>query len=300
MRRLNYKHLQYFYTVAELSGIQAAADRLSVTPQTISGQLKLLEDELGEALFRKHGRGIQLTDAGHLALEYCRDIFRLGDELQEVLHQGLATRPEELRVGIVDALPKSIAHQLLAPVIRNASHMKLICREEQINALLGELVVHRLDLVLSDSPMPAGMNIQCFNHSLGHSQVACFANKSLINTKLHFPQCLKDAPVLLPTDSSSAMRTNLLSWLQRQNIPVRIAGEFEDSALLKAFGSEGHGFFFAPKMISKEVCDRYGVELVGVIEELEQEFYAIVAERRINHSAVKELTERAKQGTLLS
>ena len=121
MRRLNYKHLQYFYTVAELSGIQAAADRLSVTPQTISGQLKLLEDELGEPLFRKQGRGIQLTDAGHLALEYCRDIFRLGDELQEVLQQGLATRPEELRVGIVDALPKSIAHQLLAPVIRDLS-----------------------------------------------------------------------------------------------------------------------------------------------------------------------------------
>lgn len=300
MRRLNYKHLQYFYTVAELSGIQAAADRLSVTPQTISGQLKLLEDDLGEALFRKQGRGLELTDAGHLALEYCRDIFRLGDELQEVLQQGLATRPEELRVGIVDAMPKSIAHQLLSPVIRDAPHMKLICREEQINALLGELVVHRLDLILSDSPMPTGMNIRCFNHLLGHSQVACFAKSTLIADNDKFPECLHDAPVLLPTDSSSAMRTNLLSWLQRQNIPVRIAGEFEDSALLKAFGSGGHGFFFAPKMIANEICERYKVQLVGVIQELEQEFYAIVAERRINHSAVKELTERAEQGTLLS
>ena len=293
MHKLNYKHLQYFHAVAELSSVQAAAERLNVTPQTISGQLKLLEDDLGEALFRKAGRGLQLTDAGYVALEYCRDIFRLGDELQEVMQQGVSSRPEELRVGIVDALPKSIAHQLLAPVIRNSENMKLVCREEQMTDLLGELAVHKLDVVLADSPMPAGMNIRCFNHQLGRSGIACFAAKSLHKTALEFPGCLRDAPVLLPTDSSSAMRTNLLSWFQRSGISVRVAGEFDDSALLKAFGSEGHGYFFAPEVIAEEICSRYQVVCVGTIPELEQSFYAIVAERRITHSAVRELTEQA-------
>lgn len=291
--RLNYKHLRYFYAVAESLSIKEAARLLNLTPQTISGQLKMLEDELGEDLFRKSGRGLELTEAGQLALEYCQEIFRLGDELQEVLHQGLDSRAEVLRVGIVDALPKSIAHRLLAPALRESTNMRLVCREEQMTSLLGELAVHRLDLVLADSPIPAGMNIRCFNHVLARSTLACFAAPELAATNLSFPHCLQDAPVLLPTDTSSALRTNLLSWLQRQQIKVRIAGEFDDSALLKAFGSQGHGFFFAPEMVAQEICERYGVTIVGQIPELEQTIYGIVAERRMTHSAVRQLTGKA-------
>lgn len=291
--RLNYKHLRYFYAVAESLSIKEAARRLNLTPQTISGQLKMLEDELGEALFRKSGRGLELTEAGQLALEYCQEIFRLGDELQEVLHQGLDSRAEVLRVGIVDALPKSIAHRLLAPALQESANMRLVCREEQMTSLLGELAVHRLDLVLADSPIPAGMNIRCFNHVLARSTLACFAAPGLGDPHAPFPQCLQDAPVLLPTDTSSALRTNLLSWLQRQQIKVRIAGEFDDSALLKAFGSQGHGYFFAPKMVAEEICQRYGVTIVGQIPELEQTVYGIVAERRMMHSAVRQLTRQA-------
>tara|TARA_B100001250_G_scaffold414478_1_gene453119 strand:- start:1962 stop:2849 length:888 start_codon:yes stop_codon:yes gene_type:complete len=291
--RLNYKHLRYFYAVAESLSIKEAARRLNLTPQTISGQLKMLEDELGEALFRKSGRGLELTEAGQVALEYCNEIFRLGDELQEVLHQGLDSRAEELRVGIVDALPKSIAQRILAPLLKDSGNMRLICREEQMTALLGELAVHRLDLVLADSPIPPGMNIRCFNHVLARSTIACFAAPQLIRDQPAFPQCLQDAPVLLPTDASSALRTNLLSWLQRQQIKVRIAGEFDDSALMKAFGSEGHGYFFAPQIVTAEICARYGVKVAGLIPELEQTVYGIVAERRMTHSAVRELTRTA-------
>ncbi len=288
--RLNYKHLRYFYAVAESLSIKVAARRLNLTPQTISGQLKMLEDQLGEALFRKSGRGLELTEAGQVALEYCNEIFRLGDELQEVLHQGLDTRAEALRVGIVDALPKSIAQRILAPMLKDAGNMRLICREEQMTALLGELAVHRLDLVLADSPIPPGMNIRCFNHVLARSPISCFAAEDLIVDERPFPQCLQDAPILLPTDTSSAMRTNLLSWLQRQQIKVRIAGEFDDSALMKAFGSQGHGFFFAPQMVTREICERYDVKVAGDIPELEQTVYGIVAERRMMHSALRGLS----------
>lgn len=292
--KLNYKHLRYFYAVAESLSIKVAAKRLNLTPQTISGQLKMLEDQLGEDLFRKSGRGLELTEAGQVALEYCNEIFRLGDELQEVLHQGLDSRAEALKVGIVDALPKSIAQRILAPILKDAGNMRLICREEQMTALLGELAVHRLDLVLADSPIPPGMNIRCFNHVLARSPITCFAAPELLSTGLPFPQCLQDAPVLLPTDTSSAMRTNLLSWLQRQQIKVRIAGEFDDSALMKAFGSQGHGFFFAPQMVTREICERYDVKVAGDIPELEQTVYGIVAERRMMHSALKGLSRSSQ------
>lgn len=292
MHRINYKHLLYFYNVAETGSLHAAANKLAVTSQTISGQLKLLEDDLGEPLLRRKGRNVELTDAGQLAYQYCKDIFRLGDEMQEVLQLGLDARPEELRIGIVDALPKSITHRILAPVIANHPDMKIICREEQMTTLLGELAVHRLDLVLADSPMPPGMNIRCYSHELGSSEIACLAHRRLLSSET-FPSCLRDAPILIPTGSSSTLRTNILSWLKRQGINVRVAGEFDDSALLKAFGSAGHGFFFAPEVITEEICNRYDVELAGVVPDLQQSFYAIVAERRHPHSVVREITERA-------
>ncbi|MEC8443675.1 MAG: transcriptional activator NhaR [Pseudomonadota bacterium] len=292
MRRLNYKHLQYFHAVAQCGSIQGAAERLRVTPQTISGQIKLLEDDIGDALFVREGRHLVLTEAGTLARDYCDDIFRLGDELQDNLKQGLATRPQTLRVGIVDALPKSIAHQLLAPLLSTHGPMRLICREEQMSTLLGELAVHRLDLVLADSPIPVGINIRCVSQPLGASALGCFATESLMSQfSGPFPQCLQGAPLLIPTDTSSSLRTNLLNWLSRQGIEPTIAGEFDDSALLKAFGSEGHGFFFAPEVITQEVCQRYRVVQAGTISELEQTFYAISAERKVMHSAVRTLTD---------
>lgn len=294
MKRLNYKHLQYFHCVAEEGSVLAAARRLNVTPQTISGQLRLLEDELGNQLFAKAGRGLELTDAGRVALDYTREMFRLGDELQEVMLQETTERPLEFRVGIVDALPKSIAHRLLAPALSGSGFMRIICHEEQMSVLLGELAVHRLDLVLADSPIPSGMNVRCFSHPLGRSTMACFAAPALVQQfSSDFPQCLRDAPLLLPTDTASGLRTELLSWLDRMDISMRISGEFDDSALLQAFGGEGHGFFFAPSAIREEICAKYDVTCVGEVDELVQEFYAVSAERKISHKAVKLITEHA-------
>jgi len=292
MKRLNYKHLQYFHTVAEEGSVLSAARRLNVTPQTISGQLKLLEDELGNQLFAKAGRGLELTDAGRVALDYTREMFRLGDELQEVMHQETTERPLEFRVGIVDALPKSIAHRLLSPALAGPGRMRIICHEEQMPVLLGELAVHRLDLVLADSPIPSGMNVRCFSHPLGQSTMACFASPSLIELFSNdFPDCLRDGPLLLPTDTASGLRTELLSWLDRMQISMRISGEFDDSALLQAFGGEGHGFFFAPSVIRNEICRKYDAICIGEVTELVQEFYAVSAERKISHKAVKLITD---------
>ncbi|MBM95540.1 MAG: transcriptional activator NhaR [Oceanospirillaceae bacterium] len=298
MRSLNYKHLLYFHTVADQGSVQKAAERLNVTPQTISGQLKYLEDDMGTELFTKSGRSLTLTDAGQVAFDYTRQIFQLGEELQEVMQLGIDNRPTEFRVGIVDALPKSIAHQLLKPALALPGEMRLICHEEQMSALLGELAVHQLDLVLADSAIPSGMNIRCFNHLLGRSQMACFATQELASrySDKPFPQSLQQAPVLLPTDSASGLRTQLLSWLNRSAISVRIAGEFDDSALLKAFGSQGHGYFFAPEVIREEICQKYEVECVGLVEELVQEFYALSAERKIAHQGVHAITEQQQFG----
>ena len=292
MKRLNYKHLRYFHTVASEGSIQAAAELLHLTPQTISGQLRSLEQELGVELFVKTGRNLQLTDAGRLALNYSHDIFQLGTQLQEALVHGEHAITRELRVGIVDALSKSIAQQLVAPAISGNTPMRLICREQPMPELLGELAVHNLDLVLADSPIPSGLNIRCYSHLLGSSPLACFAASSLTTEKT-FPDCLHSAPLLLPTETHSGVRASLISWLGRHQIRPFIAGEFDDSALLKAFGRQGHGYFFAPAVIKDEVCRTYHVQEVGIADDLSQAFYAISAEPKVQSDTLKRIVEAA-------
>ncbi|ASP40126.1 LysR family transcriptional regulator [Bacterioplanes sanyensis] len=293
MTSLNYKHLLYFQQVAQEGSVQAAAARLNVTPQTISGQLRLLEQQLGVALLRKSGRQLELTSAGRLALQYSRDIFALGDQLQQAMRQGDKPQPRELRVGIVDALAKSIAHQLLMPALTQEP-LQLTCREQPMPDLLGELAVGKLDLVLADSPIPANMKIRCFSHLLGSSPLACFSAPSLQQVfHAPFPHCLQDAPLLLPTDTHSGVRASVLSWLSRHQLECRIAGEFDDSALLKAFGSQGHGFFFAPAVISQDISDKYGVTAVAVVDELQQSFYALYAERDNGNTSVQRIVDSA-------
>ena len=298
MRTLNYKHLLYFHTVAAQGSVQKAAERLNVTPQTISGQLKQLEDDLKTELFAKSGRGLTLTDSGQLAFDYTKQIFQLGEELQEVMYLGVSNRPTEFRVGIVDALPKSIVYQLLKPALALPGEMRIVCHEEPMSTLLGELAVHELDLVLADSPIPSGMNIRCFNHLLGRSPLACFATPELAKqyADLPFPKSLHQAPVLLPTDPASGLRTQLLSWLNQHSLSVIIAGEFDDSALLKTFGSQGLGYFFAPDVIREEICQKYQVVCVGLVHELVQEFYALSADRRISHQGVQAITGQQQFG----
>ena len=85
MQHLNYNHLLYFWTVIREGGIAPAARSLHVTPQTISGQIKLLEARLQGALFEKQGRRLVPTDLGRLAYDYAEVIFPRGLELAGVL-----------------------------------------------------------------------------------------------------------------------------------------------------------------------------------------------------------------------
>jgi LysR family transcriptional activator of nhaA len=295
VKPLNFKHLFYFQQVAQEGSVQAAASRLNVTPQTISGQLRLLEQQLGAELLRKSGRQLELTSAGRLALHYSRDIFDLGEQLRDALHYGEDQQPRQFRAGIVDALPKAIAHQLLLPAL-DAGPTQLICREQPMPDLLGELAVGKLDLVLADSPIPANMKIRCFSHLLGSSRMECFATAALsAQWPAAFPQCLHGAPLLLPTDTHSGLRASLLSWLARHQVQSRIMGEFDDSALLKAFGSQGHGFFFAPAVIRDDVCSKYGVTLVGEVDELQQAFYALCADRDGGDQSIERIITVAQQ-----
>lgn len=291
---INFKHLHYFFMVAREGGIARAGERLQITPQTISGQLSLLQENLGVDLFTKVGRNLELTEVGRLVLSYADEIFSLGGELEEVLHQKPIGRTQLFRVGVADVVPKSIAHRVLEPALRMPEPIRMICRESNLDTLLAELAVHRLDLVLANRPIPPTVSTRGFSHKLGECGVSFFATEKLRKSlRGDFPHCLEGAPMLLP-NVGNQLRGAVDQWLDKQRIRPRTIAEFDDSALMKAFGQKGVGVFLAPSAIREEVECQYQVTAIGRVDEVKERFYAISVERRVLHPVVAAVVEAAR------
>jgi len=290
---INYKHLHYFWVVAKEGGIARASERLHITPQTISGQISLLELHFGADLFAKVGRNIELTETGRLVLNFANEIFSLGSELEQMMHHLPEDRPQQFRVGVVDVVPKSITHRILLPVLQLSDSIRMVCREADLDTLLAELSVHRLDLVLADRPIPSTVSTRGFSHKLGECSVSFFATEQLQKQLTgDFPNNLNGAPILLPSRGNQ-LRTDIDQWLDNHRIHPRIVGEFDDSALMKAFGQEGAGIFLAPSAIEDEVMHQYNVKSIGQSHEVKESFYAISVERRILNPIVSAVIESA-------
>ncbi len=295
MRHLNYNHLHYFWTVAREGSIAKASEVLHITPQTISGQLKLLEDSVGSALFQRKGRGLMLTDTGQIVHLYADEIFSLGAELSQRLKSKEPGKSLELNVGVVFSIAKLIAYRILEPVLELEDPVRVICHEGNLEKLLGDLAVHKLDLILSDRPLPPGLHVKAYNHVLGNSTISFFAERKLAKSfRKNFPTSLDNAPMLMPV-KTNVLRRSLEDWFDQQEIDLNIISEFDDSALLKAFGSAGVGVFPAPTAISEHVEHMYNASLIGTVDELNESYYAISPERKLKHPGVMCITETARE-----
>ncbi|WP_371193357.1 transcriptional activator NhaR [Glaciecola sp. SC05] len=291
---LNYKHLHYFWVVATEGSIARAADKLFITPQTISGQLSMLEERIGQPLFDRVGRRLRLTETGRLVLRYADDIFELGKELTDVLRGAPLVGTSEFIVSAASALPKTIVYKILEPALSLSQEVSLMCREGPVETILGELAVHEVDMVLTDTPLSSAFSIKAYNHYLGQSELSFFAAPSLAkNLRGPFPACLNEAPVLLPT-KQNAIRQLFDKWCHDANIYPIIRGQYDDSALMKSFGKAGFGIFFMPTIIEDEVKDNFGLEVIGRLSDIKQKFYAISAERKVTHPAVAAVCSTAR------
>lgn len=294
MNNLNLKHLRYFWVVASRGSITSASEVLHLTPQTISGQLRVLEENIGAKVFEKSGRNLVLTDTGRVVFSYADEMFRLAGELQDLLQGRPIDSSLVLNVGISNIVPKLLAYRVLEPVMRMEEEVRLVCHEAPLVDLLADLSVHKLDLVLADSPVSPVFHIKAYNHILGESGISFFAKgRNAARYRKGFPSSLDGAPMLMPTSGSSLRRT-LDQWLEDEGIHPVIIAEFEDRALMKAFGEAGAGVFTSPTAVEEDVKAKYGVQVIGRNEELHERFYAISAERRIKHPAIAEITTAAR------
>lgn len=297
MSALNYKHLHYFWVVAKCGGIGRASEQLNLTPQTVSGQLSLLEETLGYQLFDRIGRRLELNEAGRMAFSYADEIFSLGEELEEILRHRPGERPLQFTVGVADSVQKSIAYMLLEPALKLPETLRIVCREGKLANLLAGLAIQSLDLVIADGPMPANSNVRGYNHLLGECGVVFLAAPALAKQyKKGFPASLDGAPFLLPGEDS-ALRPRLLRWFDKERIRPRVVGEFDDGALLKEFGEAGAGIFVMPSVVTPQIKRQYSVLEVGRSSTVVEQFYAISVERRITHPAVVAISSAARKRT---
>lgn len=294
MEWLNYHHLLYFWVVAKEGTIAAACKELMLAQPTISSQIRALENALGEKLFRRRGRYLVLTDAGRVVYRYADEIFSLGRELMGTLKGRPSGSPVRFSVGVADVLPKLVAYQLLAPALRLPERIRLVCYESTQAALLAKLAIHELDLVLSDSPVRPDARVRAYNHLLGECGVSIFGTKAMAQSyRRRFPASLDGAPFLLPT-RSTALRRELDHWFEAEGIRPAVIGEFDDSALLKAFGQAGAGMFAAPNVIETDFRRQYGVQAIGRVGSVKERFYAVSVERKVKHPAVIAIADAAR------
>lgn len=292
--KVNLKHLRYFWAVASHGSIARAAESLYLTPQTISGQLRELEEQMGAKLFHREGRQLVLTETGHLVFSYADEMFRLGLELQDVLAGRTPGSAITVKVGVAMVVPKLLAYRVLEPILRLPDGIRLICHEAPLVDLLADLSVHKLDVVLADSPINPTLNIRAFNHSLGASGITFFGMPvQAAALRADFPASLNGTNMLMPGTGSN-LRRSLETWFERQGVEPVIVAEFEDRALMKAFGEGGAGVFTVPTAVEKDVLTKYGVEVIGRTDEVKENYYLISPERRIKHPAVTAITETAR------
>jgi len=292
---LNYRQLHYFWVVAKTGSIVRACEQLNLTPQTISGQISLLEQTYGIELFRRVGRQLELTEAGRQTLPYAEQMFQLGGELEAMLRAQPNEQQIQFRVGVADVVPKSIVYRLIAPTMELSEPIHITCREDKLERLLADLAIQRLDLVISDSPMPSHLDIKGYSQKLGECGISFFATSALAERYgKDFPRGLHGAPLLIP-GQETVVRSRLLRWFAEQQIQPRIVGEFDDSALMQAFGQSGSGIFCSANVIADEVKRQYGVELIGQTDAVTESFYAISVERKVKHPGIVAITEGARR-----
>lgn len=295
---LNYHHLYYFWVVAREGSISRATQELRLAQPTISGQLRLLEQQVGDKLFQRDGRHLTLTAVGQVVYQYASEIFAIGRDLQQVLRNH-TTGHLSLRVGITESVPKLIAHALLRPALQLDKPLRIHCREGRQDRLVAALSIHELDVVLSDVPLAPSVKVRAYNHPLGECGVSLYGTPALCKKfRPHFPRSLSGAPLLMPSEDS-ALRRALEQWFHEEGIKPQLVGEFDDSALLKVFAQSGVGLFAGPSVLAPQISHHYGCQHVGDATPLSERFYAISVERRIKHPAVLAICQAARERIFL-
>jgi len=291
---LNYQHLCYFWTAVRQGSIAAACKELRLAPSTVSAQIHRLEERLGQKLMRRTGKTLGPTEAGTFVFAYASAIFSLGDEMLVALRDRDHRTPRSVHVGVVHALPRILAHCLIAPALRLREKTRVVCRQGHGDELLRQLEQAELDMVLSDASAPPNTKAHFQSSILGDSGVIFLASRKLAAVyRKNFPWSLDGAPLLLPTDHAS-LRLRLDTWLESNSLRPVVVGEFEDHAMLRTFAETGEGIVPVPSIVGRQFCRDGRLRKVGTADDVRIQFYGITTENKLSDALVLAFYDRPR------
>lgn len=288
MSHINFNHLYYFWQVCKAGSVVGAAEALNLTPQTITGQIKALEDRLQGKLFKRQGRGLVPSELGQLVFRYADKMFLMSQEMLDIVNY---SKEASLLfdVGVADVLSKRLVSQVLQTAVVEDEKIHLRCFESTHEMLLEQLSQHKLDMILSDCPIDSTQQEGLFSVKLGECGISFWCQMPVPD--LPFPACLEQRKLLIPGRRSMLGR-KLLNWFQTQGLEVDILGEFDDAALMKAFGASHNAIFVAPSRYAEDIYYEKGIVELGKVESVVEEYHVIFAERMIQHPAVQRICHK--------
>jgi LysR family transcriptional regulator, transcriptional activator of nhaA len=284
---INYHHLLYFKTIAEEGSVSKASEKLLVGQPTLSAQLKIFEDTLGVQLFERHHKKLVLTEQGKVALDYARNIFQMGSEMYEVLHDRMMPARTHLQIGSIDSVPKRLTLALTKRALKMAKcQVSLV--EGRPEELMRELLAHRIDIVVSNFVPKVGSNTDINYKLLVRNPVSIYGAAKFKDLAKNFPQSLNSIPFVMPTYDSK-IRYDLEHWFKTNQVNVDIVAETQDITLKKLMGVDSLGLIAAANYQVGQYKSKKELIEIGKVEGVFEELYLISAKRKIENPIAREL-----------
>ncbi len=284
---INYHHLFYFMTIAELNSISKAAEKLRLGQPTLSAQLKQFEDSLGVQLFERQHKKLILTEHGELALEYARNIFKMGGELYEALHDRLRPSKINIQLGALDSIPKQVMLQLTQAALKIAP-CSISLVEGRFEELMRDLSSHKVDLLISNFLPKLEATKGLYHKLISKRPIGIYGSPQYKSLRKKFPQSLNDKPIVLPTYDSQ-LRYDIEHWLRLNGISVDVVAETQDTALKKLMATNNMAIIPAASHTVQRQVLAGELILIGELSNMTEELYLLSAHRKISNPIAAEL-----------
>lgn len=232
--------LRYFLTVAEFGSYSRGSEFLRISQPAVSRQIRKLEEELGTALFKRHGHGVSLTEAGRTLLERGQMVLRQLEQAKTEIRSGRAGPS-----GVVSfAVPPAAGTFLVPELVRRFGEAYPNVFLKVVSGFSGYihewLVRGQVDLACVHDPLPQrGFEVTPLVmepvYLVGKPGAPPFRRRHIRT------EDLAELPLVLPSRPNASRRL-LDGWIAESGISLNVKIEVDDHSIMRAMVRQGIGY----------------------------------------------------------
>ncbi|MDI9246398.1 LysR family transcriptional regulator [Marinobacter sp. CHS3-4] len=275
--KLNYHHLFYFWRVARSGHLTRTAETLHISQSALSGQIRKLEESLGQQLFVREGRRLKLSEAGRLAFSYAEDIFKQGEELAELFASGVRPNRELVRIGAVSTLSRNFQEGFLRPLLTRED-LEMSLHSGNLEELLRQLAAHQLDLVLSNQPVQGNEQTPWRSRMVARQPVSIIGRPGLASSD-EVIDLLRNHTLIVPGTKSN-IRQAFEQVCEYHRLRPTIAVEVDDMAMMRLLTRDTDHLAILPPVVVRDELQAGTLQEYGELPGVYEDFYAISIRRQ--------------------